>query len=153
MIFFRVLTFLLPFSLGCVGLNSADLEGFSREKGLSQETVNVKKIRTHIQRVLKKIPTSPGMAVAIVKDDKVIFAEGFGYRNLEEKLPVNAQTQFYIASGTKVFTAATAKILAEEGKIDLDVPIKTYLPTLKLKAPLSEEQVTLRDFLTHRGGL
>ncbi|MCO6512064.1 MAG: serine hydrolase [Aridibacter famidurans] len=121
--------------------------------GRNLSAVDAEKLDSHIRNLREKFPTAPGMAVAIVKDDRIVFSKGYGYRNLDRGLPVNAQTQFYIASGTKVFTAATAKILAENGKIDLDVPISTYLPGLKLKAPLSEEQISLRDLLTHRGGL
>ena len=149
----RFLTFLVIISVGLVGIDPTDVGALSEEGVSFREQMDVEKIRAHIKEIRRKIPSSPGMAVAVIKDDRVIFSDGFGYRNFREKLPVNAQTQFYIASGTKVFTAATAKILAEEGKVDLDVPIKTYLPTLKLKAPLSEDQVTLRDFLTHRGAL
>lgn len=111
------------------------------------------RVREHVRAVMKRIPTSPGVAVAVVKDDRVIFAEGFGYRDLERKLPVTKDTGFYLASTTKSFTAATAKILDEQDKLDLDAPIEKVFPELKLQAPLSEKQISIRDFLTHRAGI
>ncbi len=102
---------------------------------------------------MKELPVVPGVAIAVVRGDRLIYAKGFGYRDLKSKLPVNPQTQFYIASTTKSFTATAAKLLAEEGKLDLDAPLKTYFPTLALKAPLSAEQISLRDLLTHRSGM
>ena len=110
-------------------------------------------ITHYIAELTRKLPVTPGLAVAIVQGDKIVFAKGFGYRDLKAKLPVTPQTQFYIASTTKSFTATAAKLLADEGKFDLDVPIKKYFPNLVLKSPLSVEQITVRDLLTHRSGI
>lgn len=114
---------------------------------------DLKEFARYIDAVMKKIPTAPGLAVAVVQGDKVVFLQGFGYRNLQTKLPVTSQTQFYIASTTKSFTGTAAKMLADEGRIDLDAPIKTHFPDLVLPAPLSTEQISLRDLLTHRSGI
>ena len=110
-------------------------------------------LQQYVEGVMKELPVVPGVAIAVVRGDKIIYAKGFGYRDLRAKLPVNPQTQFYIASTTKSFTATAAKLLAEEGKLDLDAPLKTYFPDLVLKAPLSAEQISLRDLLTHRSGM
>ncbi len=110
-------------------------------------------LQEYVEGVMKKFPVVPGLGIAVVRGDKVIFAQGFGYRNVKAKLPATSQTMFYIASTTKSFTATAAKMLAEEGKLDLDVPIKKYFPNLVLKAPLSTEQISLRDLLTHRSGI
>lgn len=110
-------------------------------------------LQQHVEGIMKELPVVPGVAIAVVRGDRLIYAKGFGYRDLKSKLPVNPQTQFYIASTTKSFTATAAKLLAEEGKLDLDAPLKTYFPNLVLKAPLSAEQISLRDLLTHRSGM
>ncbi len=123
------------------------------QRAAARPQVETGKLKSHIEAVMKRIPTSPGVAVAVVKDDRVIFSEGFGYRDLERKLPVAKDTGFYLASTTKSFTAAAAKLLDEQGKLDLDAPIEKVFPDLKLTAPLSEKQISLRDFLTHRAGI
>jgi CubicO group peptidase (beta-lactamase class C family) len=110
-------------------------------------------IDAYIAELSKRLPVTPGLSVAVVRGDKTIYARGFGYRDLKAKLPVTPQTQFYIASTTKAFTATAAKLLADEGKFDLDAPLKKYLPNLVLKAPLAAEQITIRDLLTHRSGI
>lgn len=107
----------------------------------------------YVEELMKKLPVVPGLAIAVVKGDKVIFAQGFGYRNVKSKLPVTPQTLFYIASTQKSFVAATVKMLADEGKLDLDVPVRTYLPNLNLPSPLSADHISLRDLLVHRSGI
>ncbi len=95
----------------------------------------------------------PGLAMAIVKDGEVIFAEGFGHRDIERQLPVTPATLFAIGSSTKAFTATGLGILAGEGKIDLDKPVREYLPGFRLSDPIAAERMTPRDLLTHRSGL
>ena len=70
----------------------------------------------------------PGIALTIVKDDKVVVAKGYGVRKLGEPAPVDARTLFGIASNTKVFTATALGLLVEEGKIEWDAPVVRYLP-------------------------
>ena len=95
----------------------------------------------------------PGMAIAIVKDGKVIFSEGFGYKDVKNKLKVTPQTLFAIGSSSKAFTATSAGILADEGKLDWDKPVRDYLPTFKLWDNFATERMTPRDLLCHRAGL
>src|ERR1700754_4383804 len=68
----------------------------------------------------------PGLALGIVYKDQLIYGKGYGYRELEKKLPGEASTLFPIASNTKLFTATAACMLAEEGKLNLDRPVKNY---------------------------
>jgi CubicO group peptidase (beta-lactamase class C family) len=69
----------------------------------------------------------PGFAIAIVKDDAVIFAKGYGVRKLGETTPVDEHTLFAIASNTKAFTAAALAALVDEGKLKWDDPVTKYL--------------------------
>lgn len=95
----------------------------------------------------------PGLSLAIVKDDKIIFIKGFGVRDLNKNLPVTPETLFAIGSTTKAFTAMTAAMSADEGRLSLDDSPKKFLPYFKLRDPESDAQVTLRDLLSHRTGL
>jgi CubicO group peptidase (beta-lactamase class C family) len=95
----------------------------------------------------------PGMAIAIVHKDKLIYSKGFGFRDLEKQLPVTAATIFPIASNTKLFTAVIASQLAVEGKLSLDKPVRIYLPEINFYTTELTSKVTLRDLLSHRTGL
>ena len=95
----------------------------------------------------------PGMALGIVYRDQLVYAKGYGYRDLEKKLPVDANTIFPIASNTKLFTATLACMLQEEGKLDLNAPVRTYMPALRFSTDELNTKVTLRDMLGHRTGL
>ena len=95
----------------------------------------------------------PGVAIAVVQDGKVIYAKGYGYRDLEQKLPVTTATLFPIGSITKSFTALTFAILKNEGKVDWDKPVRSYLPEFQMNDPVASEQATPRDLFSHRTGL
>lgn len=95
----------------------------------------------------------PGTAVAIVKDDKVIFAEGFGYRNLTSKEEVTSETVFPIASMSKSFTTAALGVLADQKKINWDEPVRKVYPEFRLMDSYATEKATLRDLASHRTGL
>lgn len=96
---------------------------------------------------------SPGMAVAVVQGSNITYAKGIGYADLKSQRPVTPETMFYIASTTKSFTAFAAALLASRGDLDLDGPISQYLPSLRLAQPLSVDEITLRDLLTHTHGI
>jgi CubicO group peptidase (beta-lactamase class C family) len=95
----------------------------------------------------------PGLAIAIVKDDVVVHAKGYGVRKLGETAPVDAKTRFAIGSVTKSFTAAALAILVDEDKLKWDDPAAKYLPELQLFDPYSSRELTVRDLLCHRAGL
>lgn len=95
----------------------------------------------------------PGMALAIVKDDHVILARGFGQRDVEHNLPANEDTLFAIGSSSKAFTATVIGMLIDEGKMSWDDPVRKFLPDFHLKDPTADEQITIRDLLCHRSGL
>src|SRR5262245_44649143 len=95
----------------------------------------------------------PGLAVSVVKDGAVIYLEGFGERDRERGLPVTPHTRFALASGTKAFTTLALGLLADEGKLDWDTPLRQFLPAFKLHDPFASERITPRDLVTHRSGL
>ena len=95
----------------------------------------------------------PGVAVAVVHDDRVVFAEGFGVKELGREDPVDARTRFQIGSTTKAFAAAALGVLVDDGVIGWDDPVVRHLPWFRLKDPWITENVTIRDLLTHRSGM
>jgi CubicO group peptidase (beta-lactamase class C family) len=95
----------------------------------------------------------PGTAVAVVHDDEVVFAKGYGVRELGKPDAVDTTTLFAIGSTTKAMTAAALGMLVDEGKVRWDDPVANYLPTFQLKDPWVTRELTVRDLLTHRAGL
>ena len=96
---------------------------------------------------------TPGAAVAIVKDGRVVLAKGYGRRRLGDPARVDARTLFQIASNTKAFTTAALAMLVDEGKLGWDDPVTTHLPWFQLSDPYVTRELTVRDLLTHRSGL
>ncbi len=95
----------------------------------------------------------PGLAIAIVKDDRIVLAKGYGVRKLGDPTPVNERTLFAIGSSSKAFTAAAIAMLVDEGKVKWDDPVTKYLPGFELYDPYVTREITVRDLLSHRSGL
>ena len=95
----------------------------------------------------------PGAALAIVWRDKLVFAEGFGYADVEEQRPMTPDTLFAVGSTTKAMTTTLMGMLADEDKLDFDAPVRTYLPGFTLADEDISRQITLRDLVTHRSGM
>ncbi len=95
----------------------------------------------------------PGIAVGIVKDGKLVFAKGYGVRELGHPGKVDADTLFGIASNTKAFTTAALAILVDEGKLHWDDKVIDYLPEFRLYDAYVTREFTIRDLVTHRSGL
>ncbi|MFP4082262.1 MAG: serine hydrolase [Candidatus Aminicenantes bacterium] len=112
----------------------------------------LKKFRSFLITKMKKWQV-PGMGVGIVKDNKVVLAEGFGVRNREKNLPVTPNTLFAIGSASKAFTTLAVGILVDEGKVEWNKPVRDYLPEFKLKDEIATERMTVRDLVCHRSGL
>ncbi len=93
------------------------------------------------------------MAVGVVKDGEVVYAKGFGYRDVENQLPVTSKTLFAIGSSTKAFTAMAVGMLVDDGKLDLDTPLIEYMPDFRLYDDYATLHVTPRDLLCHRTGM
>ncbi|HET7268726.1 MAG TPA: serine hydrolase [Oleiagrimonas sp.] len=106
----------------------------------------------YVNRVLKTFDV-PGIAVAIVKDGKVVLEKGYGVRNVESGKPVDAHTIFAIASNTKAFTAASLSMLADAGKLKMGGRVIKYLPWFRMSDPYVTHAMRVRDLLAHHSGL
>ena len=95
----------------------------------------------------------PGISLAIVKDDKVIYLKGLGVKDFEHNTPVTPDTRFAIGSSSKAFTSMLAVMSADEGKLSLDDSPKKFLPYFTLRDEDAAAKITLRDLLSHRSGL
>jgi CubicO group peptidase (beta-lactamase class C family) len=95
----------------------------------------------------------PGLALAVIKDDRVVFAKGFGVRKLGDDNPVDPETLFAIGSASKAFTAAALAMLIDDGKLNWDDAATKYLPGLQLFDPYVTRELSVRDMLCHRCGL
>ena len=96
---------------------------------------------------------APGVAVAVVRDGEVVHVGGYGLRDVAAKQPVTPATLFAVGSTTKAFTATLVGMLVDEGKIDWDEPVQTYLPRFDMYDDFADERISPRDLLTHRSGL
>jgi CubicO group peptidase (beta-lactamase class C family) len=94
-----------------------------------------------------------GLAVAVVKDDSIVFAKGFGVKKLGDPAPVDPKTIFAVGSTSKAFTAAALGMLVDEGRIGWDDKVTDRLPGFQLYDPAVTREITIRDLLTHRSGL
>ncbi len=95
----------------------------------------------------------PGMAVAIVKDGRILVTKGYGVRKLGDPTPVDGFTLFGIGSNTKAFTTAALATLVDEGKLSWDDPVYQRLPGFVMYDPYVSHEMTIRDLLTHRSGM
>ncbi|MET4083093.1 CubicO group peptidase (beta-lactamase class C family) [Pedobacter sp. UYP30] len=105
-----------------------------------------------VEKTLKTFDV-PGIAVAIVKDGKLIHAKGYGVRSIKTNKPVDENTLFGVASNTKAFTAAALGMLVDEHKITWDTKVTDIIPEFKMYDPYVTSEFTIRDLLTHRSGL
>ena len=112
----------------------------------------LKGLDTFALRLLKEW-NAPGVTIAVIEKNKVIYTGGFGYRDYEKKLPVTENTLFAIGSCTKAFTASILGMLEKEGKVSIDKPVRDYLPELVFKNDYTNKHATLRDMMCHRTGL
>jgi len=112
----------------------------------------LKKFRLFMGAEMKRWEV-PGIGVGIYKDGKVLLSEGFGYRDLEKKLPVTPNTIFAIGSASKAFTTMDLQLLVDEGKVEWDKPVQTYLPDFQFKDEVATARMTVRDLVCHRSGL
>jgi CubicO group peptidase (beta-lactamase class C family) len=106
------------------------------------------KAAAQIQAMMKE-RAIPGLAAAIAVNDKIVWSEGFGYADRDKQTPASPQTQFRVASVSKLFTVAAMAQLHEHGRLNLDVPIRTYVPSFPEKGHF----ITARQLASHRSGI
>ncbi|HKQ57662.1 MAG TPA: serine hydrolase [Candidatus Eisenbacteria bacterium] len=99
------------------------------------------------------IGMNPGMSVAVVSGDEIVWARGFGDADLSRSRPITPDTRFYIGSTSKALTALAAAQLAAAGTLDLDAPLTRLFPTARIPAGVAAESVTVRALLTHTHGI
>ncbi len=105
-----------------------------------------------VEKAMKEFNVA-GVAVAVVKDGKIIHEKGYGVKSTDSKQPVDEHTDFQIASNSKAFTTAALAILVEEGKLNWKDKVRTYLPEFKMYNEYVTENFLIEDLLTHRSGL
>lgn len=110
-------------------------------------------LSSFVELTLKKIPQLAGVSVVVVNKDSILFAKGFGWADVGNKIPATAETGFYIASATKPFVAFVAAVLAEKGVLSLDKPITEYAPIRDFKDNSVFQNITIKDLLTHQSGI
>lgn len=118
----------------------------------SAQPTQLRGLDTYVERALRDWSV-PGVAIAVVKNDSVVFAKGYGVRELGKPASVDPRTLFAIGSTTKAFTAAALAMLVDEKKLAWDDPATKLLPNLQLNDPAATRELTVRDLLTHRSGL
>lgn len=95
----------------------------------------------------------PGMAIAVVQGDKIVYARGFGVRKINTTDPVDADTVFQIGSTTKAFTSALVAMMVDEGKVKWDDKVIDYLPEFRMYDPWVTREFTITDLMAQRSGL
>lgn len=135
---FKILAFLVGFAFS----NAA----------LKAQILTSKQIDSVTEKTLSTFNV-PGIAVAVIKDGKVIHARGYGVRSIRTKQKVDENTLFGVASNTKAFTAASLGMLIDEKKLSWDTKVTEIIPEFKMYDPWVTSEFTVRDLLTHRSGL
>ncbi|MCK5793462.1 MAG: beta-lactamase family protein [Anaerolineales bacterium] len=151
----------IQYRFGIAGLLTAmifTVFGFAFQDENSSKRINyepfIDEYRRMIPDVMKR-EKIPGVSVAIVDKSGIIWTEGFGFTDEQRNIPITMDTIFSIQSISKTFTATAILHGVQEGLLDLDVPIKTYLPDFSVHSRFEEDPfsiITLRHLLSHRAG-
>jgi CubicO group peptidase (beta-lactamase class C family) len=141
--------FMLKLSLLCLTIVSFQINLFSQTIDINKR---LKGFDLYMDKIIKDWNIA-GAGVGIVYKGRLVFAKGYGYREYEQKLPVTPKTLFQIASNTKLFTAVSAGILVDQGKLDWDKPVRNYVPSIEFYNDELNNSVTMRDMLSHRTGI
>ena len=113
-------------------------------------------LESDIERFVQQVMQTwniPGLALALIKDDRTVLARGHGIREMDKPEPVDEHTLFAIGSNTKAFTATAVGLLVQEGKLAWDDPVIKHLPDFQLHDFHTTQLITIRDLLSHRSGL
>jgi len=124
----------------------------AREDAAEEARVALKGLDAEIEQALEDFNV-PGLGIAVVAGDEVIYARGFGYRDIDEELPMTPDTLFAIGSTTKAMTNTVLGMLTDDGDFDWDEPVRTFLPAFAVEDPVLSNRITARDMVTHRTGM
>jgi CubicO group peptidase (beta-lactamase class C family) len=127
-------------------------QGVAADRPVVNEAARLQDVDSFVTAMMTEWKV-PGLAIAVVRDGEVILSKGYGYRDLDERLPVTRHTLFAIGSITKSFTVTVLGALQDEEHFDWDEPVRTYLPDFGLYDDIASERMTPRDLVTHRSGL
>ncbi|HKR64778.1 MAG TPA: serine hydrolase domain-containing protein, partial [Thermoanaerobaculia bacterium] len=119
---------------------------------LAQAPLDAKTIDRLVLNTMKEWQI-PGAAIAIVKNDRVVYVNGYGSKTLAGTDPVTPDTLFQIASTSKAFTTTALAMLATDGKLTWDDPVRKHLEYFRLADACADANVTIRDIVSHRTGL
>ena len=136
----KKLTFILIISFTLFISNNTDAQ------------LSSKQVDSLVQKSMKQFDVA-GVAIAIVKDGKIIHEKGYGVKSIATKQPVDEHTNFQIASNSKAFTTAALSILIDEGKLSWKDKVKTYIPEFKMYNDYVTENFLIEDLLCHRSGM
>ena len=95
----------------------------------------------------------PGLSIALVDDQRLVWAQGFGFADVERKVPASADTLYRVGSLSKLFTDTAAMQLAEQGLLDIDKPLQNYLPHFAPQTRQPQAAITVRQLMSHHSGL
>ena len=137
--------FTLQFSFIVINILNAQ-----QEKQTLQD--RIRSFDSYVQKGMKDWQI-PGMAVAIVKDNEIIFSKGYGVREVGTNKMVDSKTYFSCASTTKAMTAVCMAVLADEGKLKWTDPVIKYLPQFQLYDPYVTRELTIQDLFLHNSGV
>ena len=142
-----------PASRGAIALLAATwfVTPVAAQRGESTAT-RYAQLDAYVAQTMKEWKV-PGVALAIVKDDSVVYAKGYGTRTVGMQEPVDPSTIFAIGSSSKAFTAALIAMAVDEGKMKWDEKVSAYLPDFRLYDTYASNELTIRDALSHRSGL
>lgn len=126
---------------------------FITSNQLNAQSMNWDKLDSFIQTTYDSIRIVPGVAIGVVVDGEVVFKKSYGYSNIERNEPLTNDTQFYIASTTKSFTALAASILEQKGLLNLDKSLAYYFPNVAFPDSIQPAAITLNMLLSHTSGI
>ncbi len=137
-------------TVGCLAIGMMIITPLVRAQEAEQAAQTVS-ITSRVDKIFEKWdkPNSPGCALAVIKDGRIVYKRGYGMANLDHDVPITPSTVFNIASVSKQFTAAAIALLAQEGKLSLDDEVRKYIPEF----PDYGTPVTLRHLIHHTSGL
>ena len=133
-------------------LIAAFVTAFFSVSNVNAQIPDTEKFNDYVKNAMKDWQI-PGLTIVVVKDDEIVFAEGYGIKEMDKPDKVDKNTIFAVASNTKAFTAALLGMLVEEGKITWDTKVIDIIKDFRMYDPYVTADIEIRDLLTHKSGL